>query len=133
MAVRLSGGRMDQKETHKCFSSKHVWKTDIKAALLDPVAERSESASGEGFGLLGASSASPVGPARRPRPIRAVTQTFVNNESTPSIPWKTPLQQSSIPTPSWQHKQITSMSLFIISTRRCPPNPPAGLHHRDPR
>lgn len=44
---------MDQKETHKCFSSNHVRKTDIKAPLLDLMAEQTESASGEGFRLLG--------------------------------------------------------------------------------
>lgn len=43
---------MDQKETHKCFSSNHVWKTDIEAPLLDLMAEQTESASGEGFRLF---------------------------------------------------------------------------------
>lgn len=36
------GGWMDEKEKHKCFSSGHVWKNNIKATLLDLKAEQSE-------------------------------------------------------------------------------------------
>lgn len=136
MAVRLTGGRMDQKETHKCFSSNRVWKTDIKAPLLDLMAEQSESAGGEGFGLFGAS---PVTRERRPRLILAATWTFVQRRLIINPLLQSPGKRrcsradSGVPKPSCQHKQITSVSFFIVSPGAARQIPPAGLHHGDPR
>lgn len=52
MVFILTGGWMDKTERHKCFSS-DVGETDIEAALLNLMAEETESANGEWVGLSG--------------------------------------------------------------------------------